>query len=171
MKSVVASLVAICASCHASALSLSVERTPSDGFVRVGQEVRLALTLTNDAQDRPGLTIISTNDIDGLSFPFEIAPCQLGVAQLNPPTSPISYILKWDLIDLAPNETRRCESRFFVRSIPNGAIPIRFARLGTPLAQTEFRGVPVTTIPSLSSFGIFVLIGSIVFIFTRRSAQ
>ena len=149
----------------AQALVLAVQITPADGFVTVGQEVGMVLTVTNDSNDpRPGLTIITTNDIDGLSFPMEVAPCVLGVAQLNPPTSPISYILSWDLFDLAPNETRLCETKFRIRTIPNGAIPIRFRNGGTPLATVSFRAKPFMTVPSMTPLGIGFL--AALFLFT-----
>ena len=143
----------------AQALVLDVQITPADGFVTVGQEVGMVLTVTNDSSDpRPGLTIITTNDIDGLSFPMEIAPCVLGVAQLNPPTSPISYILLWRLVDLAANETRRCETKFRVRTIPNGMIPISFSQNLVPLARVTYRAKPVFSAPSISPVGSIVMV-------------
>lgn len=142
----------------AQALILNVQITPADGFVTIGQEVGMVLTVTNDSiEPRPGLTIINTNDIDGLSFPMEVAPCVLGVAQLNPPTSPISYILLWDLFDLAPNETRRCETKFRIRTIPNGAIPVRFRNSGTTLATVTFRAKPLVSVSTMTPLGLGAL--------------
>ena len=142
----------------AQALILDVQITPADGFVTVGQEVGMVLTVTNDSSaPRPGLTIINTNDINGLSFPMEIAPCILGVAQLNPPTSPISYVLFWDLLDLNPNETRRCETKFRIRTIPNGVIPVNFRNGLVNLTSVTFRAKPLVAVPSMTPVGIFVL--------------
>jgi hypothetical protein len=139
----------------AKALILDVQITPADGFVSVGQEVGMVLTVTNDSSSpRPGLTIINTNEIDGLTLPDEVAPCVLGVAQLNPPTSPISYVLLWDLFNLVPNETRRCESKFRIRAIPNGVIPIVFRNSGTTLASVSFRAKPILQAPSINAFGL-----------------
>ena len=141
----------------AQALILDVQITPADGFVTVGQEVGMVLTVTNDSSPRPGFTILRTNDIDGLSFPFEIPPCVLGVAQLNPPTSSISYSLSWDLVDLQANETRRCETKFRIRTIPNGVIPINFRNGLVNLTSVTFRAKPLVAVSSMTPFGIFVL--------------
>ena len=143
----------------AQALILDVQITPADGFVSVGQEVGMVLTVTNDSNvPRPGLTIITTNDIDGLSFPMEVTPCVLGVAQLNPPTSPISYVLLWRLTDLAPNESRRCETKFRVRTIPNGAIPVFFSQGLSFLAQVTYRVKPLISAPTLTPLGLGALV-------------
>ena len=143
----------------AQALILNVEITPADGFVTVGQEVTMVMNLTNDSSDpRPGFTSIITNDIDGLSFPMEVPPCDLVVAQLNPPTSPISYVFFWRLEDLAPNETRRCEAKFRIRAIPNGAIPVVFRNSGTTLATVTFRAKPLVAVPGITPLWMGVLV-------------
>jgi len=91
----------------AQALLLDVQITPVDGFVTVGQEVGMVLTVTNDSSDpRQGLTIINTNDIDGLSFPMEVAPCVLGVAQLNRMRPP------QPLLKVKPTQVKRAASNF-----------------------------------------------------------
>jgi|GEM_PF-4886581 len=149
----------------AQALILNVEITPADGFVTIGQEVGMVLTVTNDSNEpRPGFTSINTNDIDGLSFPFEVPPCVLGVAQLNPPTSSISYVLFWRLEDLAANETRRCETKFRIRAIPNGAIPVLFRNSGMTLATVTFRAKPLVNVPIMTPLGIGALV--MLFLFT-----
>jgi hypothetical protein len=159
------SLLALLWLAPAHALILNVEITPADGFVTIGQEVGMVLTVTNDSNDpRPGLTIINTNDINGLSFPMEVAPCVLGVAQLNPPTSPISYVLFWDLLDLNPNETRRCESKFRIRTIPNGVIPVLFRNSGTALATVTFRAKPLVSVPSMTPVGMGALVMLLLFV-------
>lgn len=165
---ILTSLLVLLWALPAQALILNVEITPADGFVTIGQEVGMVLTATNDSNEpRPGFTIIGTNDIDGLSFPFEVPPCVLRVAQLNPPTSPISYLLAWDLIDLLPNETRRCETKFRVRTIPNGTIPIFFSQNLVPLAQVTYRAKPLVAVPGITPLWIGVLVIFFLFAATK----
>lgn len=162
---ILTSLLVLLWALPAQALILNVEITPADGFVTIGQEVGMVLTVTNDSSEpRPGFTSINTNDIDGLSFPMAVAPCVLGVAQLNPPTSSISYVLFWRLEDLAANETRRCETKFRIRTIPNGAIPVLFRNSGVTLTTVTFRAKPMITVPSMTALGMGVLV--ILFLFS-----
>jgi hypothetical protein len=141
----------------AHALVMSVAITPADGFVRVGQEVTMVMNVANDSSEpRPGFTSISAA-IDGLSSPFAIPPCQLRVSVVSPTPSPIYYFLNWDLIDLQPNETRQCEARFNVLSIPNGSIPIQFRNNGVTLTSVVFRSMPTVSVPSTTFFALIFM--------------
>ena len=152
----------------AHSLILNVDITPADGFVTIGQEVTMVMNLTNDSSDpRPGITSIITNDIDGLSFPAEVPSCELVVAQVNPPTSQISYVFFWRLEDLAPNETRRCEATFRIRTIPNGAIPVVFRNSGITLATVTFRAKPLVAVPSMTPAATGLLVMLSLFVLMR----
>ncbi len=105
---------------------------------------------------RPGFTVIYAA-IDGLSFPFEIPPCELGAAVVSPKPSPFYYFLTWDLMDLQANETRHCESKFVVRAIPNGSIPIQFRNNAVTLATVVFRSQPLASAPTTTFFGLTIM--------------
>ena len=148
----------------ANALIMSVATTPANGIVRVGQEVNMVMSITNDSNEpRPGFTGILAA-IDGLSSPFAIPPCQLRVSVVSPTPSPIYYFLNWDLIDLQPNETRQCEARFNVLSLPNGSIPIRFINNGVTLTSVVFRSIPIVSVPSSTRFALIIMV--FIFFFT-----
>ena len=158
----------------AQALVVTTAITPVDGFVEIGQEVGLTLTITNDTNEIiPSIFSITTNQIDGLSFPFEQAPCALSVFQVSPPPSSIAYGFSWrQLTDLAPMETRTCRMTFFVRTIPNGVIPINFRQTaGVILARTEFRRRPdAVPVPLFSNMG-YLLMLSMISIFSYRALK
>ena len=161
-------LVALFSFGSANALIMSVATIPADGVVRVGQEVTMVMSVTNDSSaPRPGFTRISAA-IDGLSSPLAIPPCQLIVSVVSPTPSPIYYFLNWDLIDLQPNETRQCEARFNVVSIPNGSIPILFRNNSVTLTSVVFRSMPIVSVPSTTFFGLIFMVSIFSFTALRR---
>jgi len=167
-------ICAIAIATSAQALIVTTAITPADGFITVGQEVGLTLSITNETNTAiPSIFSVRTNEIDGLSFPFEVPPCALVVAQISPPLSSISYSFSWrQLTDLAPMETRTCRMKFFVRTIPNGVIPISFLQTaGVILARTEFRRRPdPVQVPVFSSIG-YLLMLSLIFLLSYRALK
>ncbi len=162
---IIAGICALTLASSAQALIVTTAITPADGFVTIGQEVGLTLSITNDEVVAiPSIFSITSNQIDGLSFPFEQSPCVLSVFQVSPPPSSIAYGFSWrQLTDLAPMETRTCRMTFFVRTIPNGVIPINFRQTaGLILARTEFRRKPdALPVPIFSSSGYLLLLSLI----------
>jgi hypothetical protein len=150
-------VVLMVCSANAESQTMSVDTLPADGIVRVGDVVRMTLTLTNDAQSRPGSTFINAS-IAGLGEPVEDPPCVILTSRPTPSLPPFPYSMTWILNDLQPNEVRRCEARFVVGNLLDGVIPIRFRNsAGVTIASVELRGAAVTTIPALDPAGIIVL--------------
>ena len=118
--------------------------TPENGIVTIGQIVKMVIEITNNSDEPiPGITFIRSNEINGLSGPQELPPCDLTLAVLNPPSSPIAYSMAWILEDLQPRETRICDITFQVRTLPNGQIPILFRlNFGSFFLAATFRSAP-----------------------------
>lgn len=133
----------------AQAVVVRTRITPEDGIVTIGQIVKMVIEVTNDSDEPiPGITLIRSSEINGLSGPQELPPCNLILAVLNPPSSPIAYSMSWDLNDLKPRETRVCDITFQVRALPNGQIPILLGvNLGNLVLAATFRSAPPLPAP------------------------
>ena len=118
--------------------------TPENGIVTIGQIVKMVIEITNDSDEPiPGITLIRSSEINGLSGPQELPPCDLVLSLLNPPSSPIAYSMSWFMKDLQPRETRVCDITFQIRTLPNGRIPIFLGvNLGSLVLSATFRSAP-----------------------------
>ncbi len=144
----------------AGAVVVQAQITPADGIVTIGQTVRMVIEVTNDSDAAiPGITLISSNQINGLSGPLEVPPCRLILNQVSPPQSPIAYGLAWDVVDLEPHERRFCDITFRVLTLPKGQIPIFLKVFPGPLMLVAtFRTKPIVAVPAMNWAGYLVLL-------------
>lgn len=128
----------------AQAVVLRTRITPENGIVTTGQTVKMIIEVTNDSDDPIPVTFIGSSEINGLSGPQELPPCDLAVSVLNPPSSPIAYLMSWFVFDLQPREVRTCDITFQVRTFPNGQIPILLrVNSGSFFLAATFRSAPL----------------------------